>query len=530
VPARILTVWCPDWPVVAARRRGDAPVDAPVAVLAQGRVLAASAEARADDVGAGLRRREAEARCPGIVVLDADPAADAREFEPVARAVEAFTPRLVLDRPGLLGFPTRGPARYFGGDDPLGARVREAVAALGVVEVRTGIADGGFASRLAARRATIVAPGGTPGFLAPWPVAVLADGRDGEDLVSLLGRLGVRTLGAFAALSPAAVLARFGAEGLARHRLASGEDEHPPATTVPPPDLVESCELDPPADRVDAAAFAAKALADRLLARLDARGLACVRVVVEAETEHGEHLARTWRHEGALTAAALAERTRWQLEGWLTATGGLTGGLTRLRLVPDQVIPATGRQLGFWGGDAAAADRAARALARIQGLLGPGHVVTPVVQGGRTPAERIRWVPWGEPREPEPARPVGPVAGPVRVETPPWPGAIPGRAPARVLDPAPEVALVDAAGRAVTVSARGEPSAPPATLRAAVLPGGGGEITAFAGPWAQDVRWWDPGSRARRVYWQVVTGAGVGAVACLVRVERGTATLEAVYD
>ena len=31
------------------------------------------------------------------------------------RAVEQLTPLLVLDRPGRLSFPTRGPSRYFGG-------------------------------------------------------------------------------------------------------------------------------------------------------------------------------------------------------------------------------------------------------------------------------------------------------------------------------------------------------------------------------------------------------------------------------
>ena len=226
-----------------------------------------------------------------------------------------------------------------------------------------------------------------------------------------------------------------GEEGRTAHRLARGEDPHPPALTTPPPDFEEQCELDPPAERVDAAAFVGKTLADRLLERLAARGLACTQVIVAAETEHGETLSRAWRHEGALTPGALAERVRWQLDGWLTATGGLSGGLTLLRLAPDQVIPASGRQLGFWGGDAAAADRAERVLARVQGLLGPEHVVTAVEQGGRTPAERIRWVPWGEPREPAPHAPIGPVAGPVAVETPPWPGAIPGPAPARVLAP-----------------------------------------------------------------------------------------------
>ena len=218
---------------------------------------------------------------------------------------------------------------------------------------------------------------------------------------------------------------------------------------------------------------------------------------------------------------------RWQLDGWLTATGGLSGGLTLLRLIPDQVIPASGRQLGFWGGDAAAAARAERVLARLQGLLGPEHVVTAVPQGGRTPAERIRWVPWGEPREPSPHAPIGPVAGPVTVEVPPWPGTIPGPAPARVLEPPVVAALGDAAGRPGVVSARGVLSAPPAALRCAGLPNDGGAITAWAGPWAQDVRWWDRASKSRRVTWQVVVD---GSLACLVHVERGTASLAAVYD
>ena len=116
------------------------------------------------------------------------------------------------------------------------------------------------------------------------------------------------------------VLARFGNAGRAFHDLARGLDTGPPVLVAPPPDLVEQVELDPPTARVDVAAFAAKGLADRLLMRLAERGLACTRVVIEAETEHGERMARTWRHDGALTPGALGERVRWQLDGWLTAT------------------------------------------------------------------------------------------------------------------------------------------------------------------------------------------------------------------
>ena len=551
MPERTACLWCPDWPIVVLRARDPALHDVPVAVVERAErglvVIAASTEAVEEGVTLGLRRREAEACCPGLTVAEADPNVEARAFERVARAVETFTPRFVLEEPGRLIFPTRGPARYFGGDAAMAVRCLDAVRAIGITDARVGVADGGFAAVLAARAAEpgaayVVPPGESPGFLAPWPVAAL-EVPEQPELADLLVRLGLRTLGAFASLPAGAVLGRFGVAGARAHRLARGDDEHTAPPAPPPPELVETAELDPPVAHVETAAFAAKGLAERLMARLDAFGLSCTRVMIEAETEHGERLARCWRHEGALTPAALAARVRWQLEGWLTGDldddgdGGdssdelVTSGLVLLRLVPDEVLPATGRQLGFWGGDPAAADRAGRVLARVQGMLGHPAVVTAVPQGGRTPGERVRWVPWGDPREP--ARPLDAVAAPganVR-EVPPWPGAIPGPAPARVFDPPPRAELLDAAGEVVAVSGRGEPSALPARLRCTALPGNGGEIAAWAGPWAHDARWWDRRARARRAYWHVLVATPDGErVACLVAVTAGHAALEAIYD
>ncbi len=120
---RTCCVWCPDWPVVAARRRDESLRSVPVVVRerigSRDVVRAASAEARSEGVTRGMRRREAEAQCPGVVCIDSDESLEARAFEVVARAIEVLTPRLVLDRPGLCSFLTRGPSRYFGGDESL---------------------------------------------------------------------------------------------------------------------------------------------------------------------------------------------------------------------------------------------------------------------------------------------------------------------------------------------------------------------------------------------------------------------------
>ncbi|HEV8297583.1 MAG TPA: DNA polymerase Y family protein [Acidimicrobiales bacterium] len=518
---RTMVVWCLDWPVVA---HGTGP-DAPAAVLHANRVVACTPAARAMGVYRGLRRREAQGRCPDLIVLERDEAREARLFEPVVAAVEAFAPRIEITRPGSCAVPTRGPARYFGGDASLAEQVGARVATVleGRTECRIGIADGPFAAALAARSAQaartgmqVVAPGEAAAFLAPMPISVL----DQPELVDVLARLGLRTLGRFAAVPAADVVGRFGIEGAAAHRLAAGLDERPPDARQPPPDLRVERHLDPPVERIEQVAFTARELADELHAALDQRGLACTRVAVEAETEHGELLVRLWRHEGVLSAGALADRTRWQLEGWLQASAAArpSGGLVRLALAPDEVVAAAGRQLGFWGGEAAADERAARALARVQGLLGADAVWVPEWRGGRGPADQLRLVPAAA--VDLAGRGVGPRAG-----APPWPGRLPAPSPA-VVHPVPVPAVVtDAAGEPVAVSGRGLLTGGPATVQ--VGSGGAARVVAWAGPWAVEERWWDHASQRRLARLQVCTDDGV---ARLLVLEAGTWRVEATYD
>ena len=149
---RTCSVWCPDWPIVAARTRDPDLAGVPVVVRerigSRELVRAASAEARADGVGRGMRRREAEARCPGVVVVDADLALEARTFESVARAVETITPRVVLDRPGRCALPDARAVALFRRRPR--ARVCGCATSWPSDDVRVGIADGEFAAGLAA--------------------------------------------------------------------------------------------------------------------------------------------------------------------------------------------------------------------------------------------------------------------------------------------------------------------------------------------------------------------------------------------
>lgn len=166
--------------------------------------------------------------CPELAGEEED-GRDARAFARACRAVSDFSPVVEAVRPGVCSLGARGPARYFGGELRLALRIATAVSEvegavpgenLGTVQV--GIADGLFAAVLAARAAAtgplVVPAGGTPAFLAPWPVDVL----DQPELADLLHRLGIRTLGGFARIPTRHVLARFGTQGVACHAVARG--------------------------------------------------------------------------------------------------------------------------------------------------------------------------------------------------------------------------------------------------------------------------------------------------------------------
>ena len=106
---------------------------------------------------------------------------------------------------------------------------------------------------------------------------------------------------------------------------------------------------------------------------------------------------------------------------------------------------------------------------------------------------------------------------------------MPGPSPARVYAPALSAELLDDNGAPVGVSGRGEATAAPARLVCPALPDGGGPVQSWAGPWLHDVRWWDRVTRRRRALWHVVVGADT-TTACLVGLEGGRATVEAIYD
>jgi protein ImuB len=185
-------------------------------------VVAITSDVAASGVSIGMKRRQAEALCPTVVTLVSDPGAEAVAFEPVARTIEEVVPRLEMASPGLVYVPVAGAVRYYGTEHALVGRVVAAVDQVAQPGGKIGLADGPFAARMAAERATaeplIVTD--TAAFLARVEVSALGV----EELVDTFRWLGIVTLGELASLPRAAVASRFGTAGLEAHYIASGED------------------------------------------------------------------------------------------------------------------------------------------------------------------------------------------------------------------------------------------------------------------------------------------------------------------
>jgi protein ImuB len=415
---------------------------------------------------------------------------------------------------------SRGPARYYGSELAAGLALAGVLDDLGIRNTRVGIADGPFAAEQAARMGNpvyMVPAGSSAEFLAPQPITLLGD----ASLVTLLRRLGIRTLSEFAALPVTDVRDRFGEHAAWLHALASGADARPVAARTPPQHLDVAIDFEPPLDRIDQVTFGVRSRADDFIVGLTAARLVVTAIRIEVDTEEGDVSERSWLHPRSFTPADVVDRVRWQLQGSGEVDSGLRSGIIRVRIVPEAVDAIGNHEVGLFG--SGPDERVHHGLTRVQSMLGHGAVLTATVGGGRTLSDRQNFVAWGDPID----APTGAVDRPAGR---PWPGQLPSPAPATVFAAAHPVSVFGPDGAPVLVNDRGILSAAPASFATGAKVRA---IRAWAGPWIIDERWWDPEVGRRASRFQIVDDAGSAwlLVCTHTRGDAGNAWwLEAKYD
>ena len=517
---RRIALWVPDWPVnslAAGLEAGE-----PGAVVASGRVEAATAAARSRGVRVGMRAGDASSLCPELVCLPRDVEREGRAFEAVLSAFDQVAAGVECLRPGLAWANAAGPARWAGGEEGAARGLVEAVEERVGVECFAGIADGPLGAVCAARQGRIVPAGGTDRFLSGVPLGPVVTGlappglRDRvEEAVALLRRLGIRVCADLLGMGATAVSSRFGAAGEFLWRAASGGELVLAGAPRPLGDIGTGVDIDEGGENVDAVLAPALRCAHDLADLLARRGLLADALLVEASAGGGWELTRRWRGVDLMSPDEIAERVRWNLLGWAEGAARPEGPIRSLRLTAVEPYPAAALT-PLWGADARQRG-VERLAARLQGLEGEGAVSRPRLRGGYDPRSRAVLVPWGVP-------------GPARPGGGDWEGGV-EEPPAALYDqPRPALLLGAAPGRApIGVTARGLLSAEPALLvldpqgRARTVP-----VRPLAGPWAVAGRWWDAEGSARAYLRVALEGEG-GAEDLLLVFRVGAWAVEGAY-
>lgn len=150
---------------------------------------------------------------------ESDDGSVVRRHLQLLEALVLFCPFSEAVRFGLFVLPIRAPSRFVGGEEIVLQSVRSIVERVDGGEVSLGVADGLFAAAAAARRGVILAPGETARFRSALPIEECGH----ADFAVTARRLGLYTVGAFAALPRARVTERFNAAIVRAHELATGE-------------------------------------------------------------------------------------------------------------------------------------------------------------------------------------------------------------------------------------------------------------------------------------------------------------------
>ena len=322
------------------------------------RVIAVSEETMPFGVAPGMPMRQAEHLCPQATFISPDPVAAAQLCELIASALYDLAPIVEVQVAGIAWLDVRGVPKP-------GESIREARRILRTAigrESRLGLAPGSFSARLAAARAR---PGrlmrieDVRRFLAPLSSHELP--LDEEQL-ERLDLLGLRTLGAVAALGPRELESQLGREGRHAVLLARGDEPDELMPWRPPLFTSAHRQFEPPVEDREALLFVARALCSDLAGELGLRGAGAkhVRVRILFESGNPDERASVVRHPLSSAAELFGLIGAW-IKEWQPCAP-----ITELWIELPLLEGAGRRQLRLWAGGDGNSDEVVAALERLQ--------------------------------------------------------------------------------------------------------------------------------------------------------------------
>ncbi len=342
---------------------------------------------------AGLTLADARARHPGLIVFEADPAAEARLVEKLADVCARYTPLVALDRPDGLMLDVAGVAHLFGGEEGLVGDAETRFSQLGFV-LRCGLADNPRAAAALARHgASPIAPSGLAGkaFAKTFhDMPVIALGLAPE-VAADLSRAGLKRIGDLALRPRAPIAARFGADVIARLDELCGLTRPSISPRFPPPVFVVERRFASPIARLEGVTATLSKLADDLVVLLErqmkgARALEFSLYRVDGEVRRIRVGSGRPLNEARAIRRLFAERIAGGEESEIDAGFGID--LMRLSCLAAEPLAPSQRE---WerAHDAERAEKLAELLDRLSARLGSRRVTRQTLVEAHLPEQAV---------------------------------------------------------------------------------------------------------------------------------------------
>src|SRR5205807_414297 len=367
--------WIPLFPLRCEIARQPELASLPMALVGPDhtrRVWQLSPLARRAGVRPGMTVSQAIGLCPALKLCEPDPVHYDAQFSRLLTALGQVSPVIEPAELGRAYVGTDGLEGLYGGPEEIVAAIERGTrnAECGTAQesslacsdfrvprsaFRVGWGRGKFVSWVAASRAkpggaVIVRSGEEGRFLAAQPLAVLPLDADTH---RRLRQLGIRTLGALAALPEEAVTAQFGAMGRRLWRLAAGRIAEPVEGRIAPEPIVAALTFFTPVGERELLAHALDQLIARALNHPRRIGWRVHAVRLRADLEGSSSwLAAILLKDPTADAGRIAAPLKTRLE-----QSPPTGAVERLVLEFTAFAPGTS-ELQLFARDAQAAARA----------------------------------------------------------------------------------------------------------------------------------------------------------------------------
>ncbi len=369
----------PDLPVTAALRAQPEWRGRPCAILREaaqrddGKIplLAINPAARQTGVSAGWPLGRALVRCPDLKLISRHPENEAALLAELVALADSLTPDVEITAPDivLLDLSGRKTPRL------------EALESLpdSGEEVCHSLAEtpdlAHFAVLEPRTRARLI----SVEEISLLPLSLLGNLEGGDRFLPLLDLLGIRTLGDFRRLPRQDLVGRFGPRAGHWHDVVSGKTCRLLKLHRPPESLAQTMDFDDAIHSSEALVFVFNRLLHVLCSRLAARHLAVSVLEIHLRLESGG-LRREIRLPEPLSDPAALLKPLQTLAESLVLPAPVTG----IELDAATAFPLA-RQSDWTGRRLPHPERWADTLARLEGMLGNGHVGVPVPSPSHRP-------------------------------------------------------------------------------------------------------------------------------------------------